>query len=1122
MIAGAVMAAMLFFIGGVALRLLIGPISLGPFAGAIEDSLNQTVRGLVVRFDQAVLEWSRDTGKINLIILGTKVFDTKGRIIAQAPKADLDFDIASLMAGDFALKRFALVGVQLTAVRNRDGSLKLGVGPTPGDADLLQIIRETLRDNANTGGSLETFAIRNSRLAFRDEQSGLFLISPAFGLTVQSQEEMLEAALDASIEVSGAASQVSARFTMRDNGTPEHGTFGFKRLKLSAFAANAPAFAALAPFALATDLDAQFVMDAAGRFATLKFTGAGTGTIEAIEPGAKPVRVEKISAAGTYDGASNRLEVSDITISGGEVSGRGSASATLTWDDAAIASADLVADFNDLAFAAPGLFAESVRFQRVTLRGVLDAAQKRLDLQRVLVNGGRFALDLSGAADFGGEGSPGLTAKGSIGALSVRELLHHWPIGVGEGARQWMSENVSEGNVGPFAINVNIPGGALDAPVLPESALSVTFPYSGVTATYVQGLTPITRAYGSGTLSGDTFSAIIAGGAVGPLAVRGTGILPDLHIAGSPGDFTAHVEGTVFDVLELLNQKPLGYPRRFGIDPATASGHASLDLVFKVPMLKNLNVEDIGISVTARMTEMSLAIDKLRKLERTNADFTIDGSALSASGSAILSGVPLNFTWRETFADTPITTRITAQGGVDEAGRTALGMGSFDWLIGPADMSVTLTGKRFAFDTAQLSADLAPTTIDFSTFNLQKKAGVPASVSAMIHFGERGAMSISDLSLVSQGINVRGAMGFDAEGAIVSASFPSVKTSTNDFQLSVESAGGMRTMRMTGASFDASRLFSGSPKKPVAEKTAAPPWPGKPLSLDVRVRRVALRDNLALRDFAAGISFGVNQRLNSFSLSAGGPGPSAKVTGHLGAVNGGRVITLESDDAGAFLQGLTGVGSIRDGEMHARAEFPVTPDPDVDYRGSLLVTNMVLVDQPFLARFFSAGSLDGPLRLLGNQGIVVEKLEAPFHARGNLITVGEGRASGPAIGVSFKGQIDRSHDTLDLSGTLVPVYGLNSMLGALPVLGDILVSKQGEGIFGLTYRVHGDIGEPQTSINPLSALTPGIFRRIFEYDPPKPAPQAQVQPVPPAPTIPPAQAVPPAPQTQGAPPTRQE
>src|ERR1700712_1191836 len=148
---GAIVAALLFFIGGGALRLLMGPISLGPFASVIEDALNHSVSGVVIRFDQAVLEWSRTEGKVNLIVLGTKVFDPNGHIIAQAPKADLDFDAAAMLQGHLDLKRFGLIGVQLTGVRSSDGAIHLGFGPEQDAPDLFKTIRDILRDSKAGG-----------------------------------------------------------------------------------------------------------------------------------------------------------------------------------------------------------------------------------------------------------------------------------------------------------------------------------------------------------------------------------------------------------------------------------------------------------------------------------------------------------------------------------------------------------------------------------------------------------------------------------------------------------------------------------------------------------------------------------------------------------------------------------------------------------------------------------------------------------------------------------------------------------------------------------------------------------------------------------------------------------
>jgi hypothetical protein len=38
-----------------------------------------------------------------------------------------------------------------------------------------------------------------------------------------------------------------------------------------------------------------------------------------------------------------------------------------------------------------------------------------------------------------------------------------------------------------------------------------------------------------------------------------------------------------------------------------------------------------------------------------------------------------------------------------------------------------------------------------------------------------------------------------------------------------------------------------------------------------------------------------------------------------------------------------------------------------------------------------------------------------------------------------------------------------------------------EGLVGVTYEVVGKPGQPVLHVNPLSALAPGLFRKIFEF-----------------------------------------
>ena len=69
---------------------------------------------------------------------------------------------------------------------------------------------------------------------------------------------------------------------------------------------------------------------------------------------------------------------------------------------------------------------------------------------------------------------------------------------------------------------------------------------------------------------------------------------------------------------------------------------------------------------------------------------------------------------------------------------------------------------------------------------------------------------------------------------------------------------------------------------------------------------------------------------------------------------------------------------------------------------------------------------------------------------------------------------------MNFNGVLVPSYTVNSILGDIPLLGDVIVGKKGEGVFALNYSVKGPFAKTQVSVNPLSALTPGFLRRIFD------------------------------------------
>ena len=148
--------------------------------------------------------------------------------------------------------------------------------------------------------------------------------------------------------------------------------------------------------------------------------------------------------------------------------------------------------------------------------------------------------------------------------------------------------------------------------------------------------------------------------------------------------------------------------------------------------------------------------------------------------------------------------------------------------------------------------------------------------------------------------------------------------------------------------------------------------------------------------------------------------------------------------------------------------------------GTLKIDDFRVVNAPVLARLLTVGSLQGISDLLSGEGIQFTHLDVPFWYEKGKLGIEDGRAAGPAIGLTMQGVVDRKQKLTELNGTIVPAYTINSVLGKVPVLGQLLVSRPGEGLFGFTYNIAGGTSDPQVTVNPLSALAPGFLRRIFQ------------------------------------------
>ena len=142
--------------------------------------------------------------------------------------------------------------------------------------------------------------------------------------------------------------------------------------------------------------------------------------------------------------------------------------------------------------------------------------------------------------------------------------------------------------------------------------------------------------------------------------------------------------------------------------------------------------------------------------------------------------------------------------------------------------------------------------------------------------------------------------------------------------------------------------------------------------------------------------------------------------------------------------------------------------------------NFRVVKAKVLTRLLTLGSLTGLSDVLNDKGITFTRLTVPFTMRKGVLHMERARAVGPALAIIATGDYVRDGEALQFQGAIVPSYTINSVLGVIPILGELLIGRKGEGVFAFTYKVDGTLARPKVAVNLLSALAPGFLRRIVE------------------------------------------
>jgi hypothetical protein len=715
-------------------------------------------------------------------------------------------------------------------------------------------------------------------------------------------------------------------------------------------------------------------------------------------------------------------------------------------------------------------------FNRIAIGVRFDTDKRRVLLTQADISNGEIGIAGTGSVDYSAE--PRLTLGFAGTPMSASALKRMWPTLIVPEVREWVIERVERGSLQRIEVGVNSPVRNLSrrGPPIPDDGLAVNIVASGVTLHPVDELPLVRDADLKARVTGRTATVTIGQAASDTPAGRKLNIsdfvfeVPDMAPKPAPARVKFRIDGPVPAAAEVLALDRLSEFSGTLVDPNSSKGTVSAVVTLGLPIKRALTKADTTYAITADLG--GFAADRLvmnQKLEASALKIIANNQGYQVKGEVKINGQAVSMDYRKPMEG---DADIKLQATLDDASRARLGLD-----LGPAvsgAIPIKLVGKIGGPDRdSRLGVDADLTSLKLDNI-LPGWVKLPGKSSRAVFnvVQKQQSTRLEDIVIDGGGVSIKGSLEVDQNGDLINANFPIYSPSEGDRTSLKAERGpdGVVKVNMRGDVFDG----RGFVKSTISgrEADAKSKTRNIDFDLDLKLGAVAGFYGEALRSVDCKMSRR-NGTIRSFALT-GKLGRDTPLTGELrGQAQGREVIYLETNDAGAFFRFTDTYAKMVGGQL-AFAMDPPTVEPSTK-EGLINVRDFTVKGESSLDRV-AAG---GPAGV--QNGIAFSRLRAEFSRQNGQLTIREGVVKGPLIGATIEGSIDYPGNQVRMSGTFVPMYGLNNMFGQIPIVGLFLGGGSNEGLIGVTYEVVGTPGQPVLRVNPISAMAPGVLRKIFEF-----------------------------------------
>jgi hypothetical protein len=693
-------------------------------------------------------------------------------------------------------------------------------------------------------------------------------------------------------------------------------------------------------------------------------------------------------------------------------------------------------------------------------------------------------LDLVGSVDLELSAKGNLLPKIDVEVVAygvpINQLEKYWPAVYFPLPQEWVTTRIRDGTYTRSHAKISITPDELDAGTLRDDSVVAEVEFDNAVINYYDALPNLHDAQGLVKFENGNIDIVFKKGTIGTSKISES----EVHVTKvGENDFTVKLASKFAgDAADLMKFYVLKGEVTGNDWTQLLTGQAESDVKLKFPLAEP-EVMEKNFDVTLISSLKNVAIDDMEgyKISEGVFDVKLYSDVMNVSGDLRLNGVQSKLNYDQWFMPNAkmkykrslkmIASPLELQSFDIPAYKHASGFAVIDFVEINHGQHVT----------AKLNVKADELNLKIPEIDYTKPAGMPMSVTAeFANVQDKSLLTIDKFAIDAKNLQARGNAIFSAKQAGYNeVHFDVLKFGKNNTGLKLATdQGNEYRMDITGESVDLSPFFAYKKSHKNQDYDSL-----ESLDIKINVEKAIFAYDILGSKLRADIECkkSVCNKVNAAVKFE--EGTQAKLTFDMANLNadGEASFLLKTDAAGKMLRALDMSEHVFGGDLELSAHYK--KDVDGLHDGMLIMREFSILKAPVMSKLLTLASFGGIVDVLNGKGIRFDKMSGGFTFAGDNIHLSRFKMTGPSLGITATGNISTLADgDIALEGAAAPASLINTMLGKIPLLGEVFKGKDGDGLIATRYSVTGKADNPDVSVNPLSLLTPGFLQRIWGGD----------------------------------------